>query len=316
MADRHLVHRAIGVKPPPHFAAHCPVQLAHTVGRPCRLEREDGHAKLLVFVIGIHSAKRKQLLGIDLELVVKMTGRIIHQPLAEPVVTGRHRGVRGKQTLPLGLRQRIVKPDSGLDPLPHQFQRKKRGVAFVHVKHRRLNTQPAQQPNASHAEQDFLHDAGRVIAAVDTLREVTKVRLIRRQVGVDEINRAAADVDHPDPKLHRLGRDLDFTNDRLALVVEYRLKREIRRVELAVILRLPVVGIDRLLKVAFAVKQTDTHKTESKVAGRLGVVAGQHSQPTGCDRQSLVKAELRAEIGHRTLRQVCRIRRRPSVGRV
>ena len=103
VADRHLVHRAIGIKPPPHFAAHCPVQLAHTIGRPCRFEREDGHAKFLVFVIGIHSPKREQLLGIDLELVVKMTGRIIHQPLTEPVVSGRHRRVRGKQTLPLNL---------------------------------------------------------------------------------------------------------------------------------------------------------------------------------------------------------------------
>ena len=207
-----------------------------------------------------------------------------------------------------------MKPNSSIDPLPHQFQRKKRGVAFVHVEHRRINSQPAQQTNASHAEQDFLHDAGRVIAAVDTLREVTKVRLVLRQIGIDEINRAAADVDHPDPELHRLRSNLDFANDRLSLDIEHWLKREIRRVELAVILRLPVVGIDRLLKVAFAVKQAYAHEAQPKVAGRLGMVARQHPQPSGRDRQSLVKTKLRTEIGHRPLGQAGRIRCRPRVG--
>ncbi len=299
----------------PHLAADLPVQLAHAVGRARRLEREHGHAKFLVVVVRIHPAKREQLLGADVELPVQVPHRVIHQLMAKTIVTGRHRRVSREQALPPCPDQRLVKTGTPGDLLAHQLQGKKRCVALVHVKHRRLHAEPPQQPHPTHAKQDFLHDARRVVAAVHAPREVAKVRLVRRQIGVDQINRAAADINHPGAKRHRLGGDLHRANQRLAVVVQHRLKRKILRVKLAVILRLPVLGTDRLLKIALAVKQADADKAKAKVAGRLGVVAGQHAQAAGCDRQRLVKAKLRAEIRHRPPGQAGRMLRRPSAGR-
>ena len=109
-----------------------------------------------------------------------MTRRIVHQLPAESIVPGRHRRVRGEQALPLGLCQGIRKADTGLDPFAHQLQGKKRRMPLVHMEHRRLNPQPAKQSHAAHAKQDFLHDASRVVATVNALREVSKMRLVGR----------------------------------------------------------------------------------------------------------------------------------------
>ena len=76
--DWHFIHRSFRVETPPHFTADRTVQFAHAVGCAGRLQREDGHAKLLVFIVGIHPAKREQLLGLDIELIIKMTRRVIH----------------------------------------------------------------------------------------------------------------------------------------------------------------------------------------------------------------------------------------------
>ena len=117
-------------------------------------------------------------------------------------------------------------------------------------------------------------------------------------------------------KRHRLGGDLHRANQRLGVTVQHRLEWEILRVKLAVVFRLPVFGIDRLLKIALAVKQADPHEAKAEVAGRLRVVAGQHPQAAGRDRQRRVKAELRAKVGYRALSQAGRVLRRPRVGRV
>ena len=229
---------------------------------------------------------------------------------------GRNRRVSGEQTLPLCLGQRLLKPDSGFNPFAHQLQRKKCGVPFVHMEHRRLDAQAAQQPHASHAQQDFLHDARRVVAPVNALREISKMGFIRRQVGIDQIHRAATDVDHPDAKLHRLRSDFDLADNRLPIIIKHRLQREVCRIKLAVILRLPIVGVDRLLKISLAIKQANPHKPQPKITSRLGVVARQHSQATSRNRQGFVKTELCTKIRHRAFSQTGSVRGSPRVGRI
>ena len=56
--------------------------------------------------------------------------------------------------------------------------------------------------------------------------------------------------------------------------------------------------IDRLLEISLSVKERDTHEAQSEVAGRLGMIACQSTQPSGRDRQRLVEGEFGRKIGH------------------
>jgi hypothetical protein len=69
--------------------------------------------------------------------------------------------------------------------LADQFQSKKCRVAFVHVVDRRLHAEGAQEPHSADAEQNFLHDARRAVAAVNAQRQVAEMLLVLRSVGVE-----------------------------------------------------------------------------------------------------------------------------------
>ena len=56
--------------------------------------------------------------------------------------------------------------------------------------------------------------------------------------------------------------------------------------------------VDRLLEISLSVKERDTHEAQSEVAGRLGMIACQSTQPSGRDRQRLVEGEFGRKIGH------------------
>ena len=68
------------------------------------------------------------------------------------------------------------------------------------------------------------------------------------------------------------------------------------RVNGIVIFRLPVVAINRLLKITFAVEQTDADEAEAEVARGFAMVAGKNAEAAGRDGQRFVKAELGGEI--------------------
>jgi hypothetical protein len=117
-----------------------------------------------------------------------------------------------------------------------------------------------------------------------------------RQVRVQQINGDAPDIYAPDLEGHQIQADLDGADQPPALGVQQRFERDVVRVNRIVVFRLPVVGINRLLEITFAVKQADADKTETEVAGGFRVVAGQDAEAAGGNRQRFVKAEFGGEI--------------------
>ncbi len=55
----------------------------------------------------------------------------------------------------------------------------------------------AQQPHAADAQQHFLHDARGAVAAINAQRQIAEMLLVLRAVGIEQINRHAADVHAP-----------------------------------------------------------------------------------------------------------------------
>ncbi len=70
---------------------------------------------------------------------------------------------------------------------------------------------------------------------------------------------------------------------------------------------LPALGRDVLVEVALRVHEADADERHAEVARLLAVVAGEHAQPAGVDRQRLVQGELGGEV---------RDRLRPTSGNV
>ncbi len=67
---------------------------------------------------------------------------------------------------------------------------------------------------------------------------------------------------------------------------------------------LPAVFGDALGKIAFGIEQADSHERQSQVAGFFGMVARQHTQAAGVNRQRLVQAELHRKIGDQLVAQL------------
>src|SRR2546423_8982366 len=78
--------------------------------------------------------------------------------------------------------------------LAGKFQRQKRGVALVHVKNRRMDSERPQQANPANAEQNFLQNACSAVASVDAQAQIAIVLLIFWKVRIQQVNRAAADI--------------------------------------------------------------------------------------------------------------------------
>ena len=66
------------------------------------------------------------------------------------------------------------------------------------------------------------------------------------------------------------------SSDLLALLVEDRFEGKVSRVELGVVFGLPVLMVDGLLEVTFAVEEADADEPEPEIAGRKLLEMSQH----------------------------------------
>ncbi len=186
-------------------------------------------------------------------------------------------------------------------------------MPFVHVENGGLDAERAQQPHAAEAEQHLLHDAGGGVAAVDPQREVAVELFVFRAVAVEQVDRASPHVRAPGLEVDPVQVDVDIGNDGLAVGAQHGLERQRLRVEPRIVLGLPAVLVDRLLKIPLAVEDADPDETDSKVAGRAGVIAGEYPEPACRDRQRFVEADFGREISHGIFQQRRRVVPCPGV---
>ena len=176
-------------------------------------------------------------------------------------------------------------------------------MALIHVEEGRLQTQQPQKAHSADAQQNLLHNPGRAVAAIDAQGQIPEMLFVLGEIGIQQINRTAPDIDAPGLEINLAHRDLDRGEQRFAFVIEHGLNREVSRIEQRVIIDLPIIMVDRLLEITFAIKQAHPHETQAKIAGRLGMIARQDPEASRRDRQRFVKAEFSGEIRHRLFEQ-------------
>ena len=173
-----------------------------------------------------------------------------------------------------------------------------RGVALVHVRAGDLEAERLDGAQAADAEQDLLAEAVELVSAVELAGDAAQLGRVLGDVGVEEDERDAADVDLPRGEAQRALGERDLEEQRLAVLLAQAARDgEAVHVVLRVALDLPAGGVDLLLEVALAVEQADADERDVEVGGALEVVAGEDAEAAGVDVDGLVQAELHREVG-------------------
>jgi len=150
-------------------------------------------------------------------------------------------------------------------------------MSLVHVKDRRLHAELAQQADPADAEQDFLHDAHRAVAAINARGQIAKMLGVFRAVGVQQIDRHAPDIYAPGLKEDAV--HVNFTSH--TRVGRWRPAR-VRAARFAgspgCSIRSASCSNQWPAGNNLRGKQSNTDEAEAEVAGGFRVVAGQDAE--------------------------------------
>ena len=270
------------------------VQAADAVDMPRAGQREARHVEQARR--GRRARERQERVDPDAEFADEIAEVREHQLVAERIVAGRDRRVRRECAL-AGNRL-----DGGgqLEPASAQFaqqlERQERGMAFVHVPDGGRESERAQCTHAADAENHFLTDAYRLIAAIQTMRDVTIGWRILRHVGVEQHDANASHERLPQARNHIPASHLHGHGDPRAVGGSDRLYRQIARIVITIARVLHAIAVHALREISLAVQQTDRDEIQPLVARGLAVIAGEHAETAGVDREALVEAVLGAEV--------------------
>ena len=96
------------------------------------------------------------------------------------------------------------------------------------------------------------------------------------------------------------------------LVADRRLHGQLVDVGLQIFFLLPAALVQALAEISLAVKQPDADQRNVQIRSALDVIARQHAQAAGIDRQRFVHSELGGKIRHRPRPQDAGVRRAPG----
>ena len=214
----------------------------------------------------------------------------------EHLVSGGHGRVRrehGRRAQPLD--RGVAVEAVSLDELAQALELEERRVAFVHVEHRRLETELAEDADAADAEHELLAQPVLPVAAVQRVRHVARPVGVALDLRVEQVERDAADLRAPHADAH---------GDEVPIVVRHEHRRrhrhERQRQAGGVVSRVPlglaVAVVQPLAEVAAEVEEADADERNAELGRGLQVVAGEDSEAAGVCREALVQAELGGEV--------------------
>ena len=187
-------------------------------------------------------------------------------------------------------------------------------MALVHVHHVRLSVgwqNGAEGAQAANAQNDLLTNARVLVAAVEVAGDPAIVLTVLGQIRIQQVQRHATHSGDPHAGVYGAARKRHVDHNWRALRVEHRAHRHGVRIETIVGLALVARVVDHLAEVAVPIHQPDGDERQTKVAGGLEVVAGQHAEAARVDRQRLGNREFGAEVGD--ARDVLHLRRAVEV---
>ena len=285
----------------PHVARHLAVQLADAVDEVGGAQRERRHVEERPAAVVV-VAEREERVAVGAERAPRAGEVRLDQAERERVVSGRHRRVRGEDRRPAHRVERRFERRAALDLIADALQDDERRVSFVQVPGRRLDAHGLEDADAADAEDDLLLDARLAVAAVEPRRELAIPGRVLLEIGVEEEEPDAAEPHLPDRHEHGAIPERHGDDAGAAVGPDGWLDRRIGPVEALVDFLLPAFRRHRLMEVALRVHEADADERNPEVARFLAVIAGEHAEAAGVDRQRLMERELGGEVGDRAVR--------------
>jgi len=262
----------------PHLACDFTVQLGDGVGGGREPERERRQPEA---VRPRGAAELEERVARQTRAAGEVARVAEDELVVEHLVARRHRRVRGEDRRPADALQRALGLLSGLDEPPGPLDREEGRVALVDVEDGRRKAERREGAYAADAEEKLL---------ADPVLAVSAVQRVGQQLDVQQVEGHRADVVAPDGGGDGLVRQLDLDGDRLAHETGGL------RVNRLVVLRLPARIAQALREVPVAVEEPDADEGEPEVGCGFQMVAGEHPEAAGVDRQARVDGELHAEV--------------------
>jgi hypothetical protein len=119
------------------------------------------------------------------------------------------------------------------------------------------------------------------------------------EIGIQQVERDPAEANAPDDRQHGSVAERHGDDARLAIRRGGGVDRRIVPVQPLVALFLPAFAGQTLVKVTLRIHEPDTDERYAEVRRLLAVIAGEHAETAGVDRQRLVQCELGREVGDR-----------------
>ena len=311
-SDRTLLLGNVRPDVAPHSARHLGVEPAdrvHCAGRP---ERERRHVELRAGAAVVRP-EREETIAVGSERPPGAGEMFFDQMERKRVVTRGDGRMRGEDGGPADLVERLVEGRSLFGEVANALQHDERGVPFVQMEHGRIGAERLERAHAADAENDFLLDPRFAVAAVQARRELTIPRRILFEVGVEQVQRDAADAHAPHGDEHGAVAERHRRDAGLPVGRHRRLDRRVGPVQMLVAFFLPPFGRDVLMEVTLRVHEPHADERHAEVARFLAVIAGQNAEPAGVDRQRLVDRELRGKVRDRLAVKVRERARPPGV---
>ena len=97
---------------------------------------------------------------------------------------------------------------------PNAFECEKGGVAFVHVKNFRFDSEGIQSVDAADPKDDFLAHSHFEIAPIKLSRDQAVFRFVLRNIGVEQVKIDASDVKFPKARVYSALENSDLDQER------------------------------------------------------------------------------------------------------
>ena len=183
------------------------------------------------------------------------------------------------------------------------LQAQETGVPLIGMKHLLFHTEQLEGSYPADAEQYLLANPVFLTTTIEAVGDRATLGVVVVDVGVHEIQRDAPHLGQPDAGPQG-GAGQIHLHMRLRTISGHTGGHRGRQchemgVEYRVLLHLQALGVEALTEVALAIEQTHPGEGNPQGAGRLQVIAGQHTEPTRVLRERLRDTELRGEVRHR-----------------
>ena len=249
---------------PPHLAGHLAVAEADGVRAPREPQRERRHPRPLVARPGcVRQRSRNRSASIPSRRR-EVGERLEERSGLVRLVARRHRRVR-REHAPLSRGgERVVERLAGGDAARGELERGERGVPLVEVEDAGLDPERVEHADGADPEQAVLAEPRERVALVEARRDPAVDGVVLVELGVEEVQRHAADLGAPDVERDLAAEERERQPERRAVGARHLHGRQVLGDDLRPVLVLEPAPVDALLEVALAVEEADADHRDAR----------------------------------------------------